>query len=595
LKLLKGLLKRGFLLALIFALAFLVIPGQGPASAQAPPPYQPYAPGELLIKYVPGTSFSDQNKTQSEHGLEVIEAIPQLGILRVKVKGEMDKTRTDLEASPAVQGVQPNYLEKLALEPNDPYYKNGQSLFPNTAADANDFQRWYLGPGLLNAEAVWDITTGRTDVVIAIIDSGVALTHPDLAANIWVNPGEVAGNGLDDDNNGLIDDVNGWDFKNNDNNPNPDLGDGIDNDGDGAADDATSHGTMVAGVAGAIGNNGAGVAGVAWKARIMPLKVFADDGAASSADVIKAVVYAADKGAHVINLSLGSDVTEPCPISRPLNEAAVSYAFNKGSLVVVSAGNSNNALPQSWASCTKALSVGASGHNSTFFAASPAKNPLGRASFTNFGSFVDVVAPGTRLTSEYVFSVADQNALGIAAGTPGIIRGIDGTSFSAPLVSGLAALMISRAKDLGIAITPATIMSLIESTALNLPDDPLDSPDGGAGWDGKGRVQFLAALQAVNALAPAFSDALSISDSIALQRGFVVNLNETLSFTDSVALKQSLTLNLGETLGLTDSSKTEHRLPTPVPGVTEWGLLVLALLLAAGSAWRLRASGKAQR
>ena len=156
-------------------------------------------------------------------------------------------------------------------------------------------------------------------------------------------------------------------------------------------------------------------------------------------------------------MSLGSSNSNPCPVFSPAFESAVTNAFNQGVVVVAAAGNNNSSNPFTPASCTNAISVGANGHNSTFGVAFTgiSKDPGGRASFSNFGQYVDVVAPGRFLTSSYVFTVADQASLGVTAGSPGVQRIISGTSFSSPLVSGLAALVISRAKDISVELTPA--------------------------------------------------------------------------------------------------------------------------------------------
>jgi subtilisin family serine protease len=299
-----------------------------------------------------------------------------------------------------------------------------------------------------------------------------------------------------------VDDVNGWDFFNlaggQDNDPNPDLGDGNDNDGDGFRDENVSHGTIVAGVAGAVGNNSTGVAGAAWNVKLMALKVFRDDGGAPDSAVLAAIDYAISKRAHVINLSLGSDNVH-CPTSDPLFEAAITSAFNAGVLVVVAAGNDNTNRPGSPDSCTHALAVGGSDHNSTDFLAVSGlpKDPRGRAFFSNFSPFVSVVAPAVSLASTSVSSQADENAGGFLKGTHLTLVGAFGTSFSAPLVSGLAALIISRGKDLGLNLTPTQVRALIENHAVDLPDDSNDSPDAGATWDGKGRVNFRASVSAI--------------------------------------------------------------------------------------------------
>ncbi len=461
----------------------------------------PFVPGEILVMYKPGTLQSQVASANEPYSPTVLSIIPRLKLYHMKMtEDEVEKALKQYRSSPYVQAAQRNFIRYPIVIPDDEFYDDGQLVFGT--ADTNDFQRWYLGPTLLDAEAAWDLTTGRSDVVIAIIDSGIDLDHPDLAGNIWVNPGEVGDNGVDDDGNGKVDDINGWDFNSvsggQNNDPNPDLGDGIDNDGNGAADDVAPHGTKVAGAAGAVGNNGTGVAGVVWNVQLMALKVFQDDGSAFDSDIIAAIDYAASKDADIINLSLGSLEADPCSISAPVFDAAITAAFNAGVLVVAAAGNENSSLPGVPASCTNALSVGDSDHDSTHFLnfSTIPKDPDGRASFSNFGQFVNVVAPGVLLLSTSVRTQADQNAGKGTKGTP-FFSFMNGTSFSAPLVSGLAALTISRGKDLGLNLTPAQVRALIENHAVDLPDDPDDDPDGGAIWDGKGQVRFSASLDAI--------------------------------------------------------------------------------------------------
>src|SRR5262249_20664542 len=177
------------------------------------------------------------------YGLVHEERIERLGLERYHMDGgDVLETVRRLRERPDVEYAEPNYVVHLAMVPNDTFYSNYQG-------HARDLQRWTFG-GIegntgINAEAAWDTTTGRPDVTIAVIDSGVALSHEDLAANIWTNPGEIPGNNVDDDGNGFVDDVHGWDFYSGDNDPNPDLGDGINNDGAGIGDDNVFHGTFV--------------------------------------------------------------------------------------------------------------------------------------------------------------------------------------------------------------------------------------------------------------------------------------------------------------------------------------------------------------
>ena len=180
----------------------------------------------------------------------------------------------------------------------------------------------------IDAPEAWEITTGSRDVVIGVIDSGVDITHPDLAANIWVNPGETPNNGIDDDGNGFIDDVNGWDFYDDDNTPN----------------DGNGHGTHVAGTIGAVGNNNSGIAGVNWEVSLLPLRFLGDDGSGWTSDAVAAVNYATmlkrDFGINVVatNNSWGGG-----GYSRTLDRA-IEAANDQGIMFVAAAGNqgSNN-------------------------------------------------------------------------------------------------------------------------------------------------------------------------------------------------------------------------------------------------------------
>ena len=173
---------------------------------------------------------------------------------------------------------EPNFLYQATLIPNDPYYN----------------QQNYLEK--IQAQNAWNITTGTRKPIIAIIDSGLAVDHPDLKNNIWVNEKEIPNNGIDDDENGFTDDVNGWDFLANNNDPQPKLNGAYSEIG-------IKHGTVIAGVAAAEGGNGQGVAGLAWHARIMSLRVLDGEGAGDTLTVAKAIDYARLMKVDIINLS----------------------------------------------------------------------------------------------------------------------------------------------------------------------------------------------------------------------------------------------------------------------------------------------------
>ncbi|ETX07801.1 MAG: hypothetical protein ETSY2_09085 [Candidatus Entotheonella gemina] len=470
-----------------------------------------YMPGELLVKFRSHMSREQIAAFNVTQGATILGHHQTLDIYRLQVRGDRLAKAAAYHSSPVVEWAQPNRIFYPGLVPNDPFYQDFEGTL-------TDLQKWYFGVENLNAEEAWDLTTGRPDVVVAIIDTGVGLDHPDLADNIWVNSEEIPGNDQDDDNNGFVDDINGFDFcsgpfnigqlcSGTDNDPRPERGDGIDNDGDGFTDDNVSHGTLVAGAAAAIGDNDALGAGAAHQVQLMALKVFVDDGGARGDTILAAIDYAIQNGADVINMSLGGPAGEDCPTFDRAFESAITTAFEQNIVVVVAAGNDNALGPGSPASCTHAISVGASG---TGIAAMGGPGFPGeideRADFTNFGrspsqSFgVDVVAPGVRLAGPSVCSQADVNLSIPGCEQPGdaIAEIASGTSFSSPLVAGLAALIISRARDLDRELSAEQVRMIIRSNTQDLPDDLNDAPDAGPDWDGQGRVDFLAAVLAVD-------------------------------------------------------------------------------------------------
>lgn len=195
-----------------------------------------------------------------------------------------------------------------SIMPNDPYYKN----------------QWYLAK--ISANSAWEKISESPDMVIAVIDSGIDISHPDLKENIWRNQKEININNKDDDRNGFIDDINGWDFVTNTPSPAPKFSPGWTEAG-------VSHGTMVAGIIAARGNNNQGVAGVVWRTKIMPLRVLNDKGEGRVGDVVRAIDYATNNGADIINLSFVNFV-----YSETMQEA-IARAHKAGVMVVAAAGN----------------------------------------------------------------------------------------------------------------------------------------------------------------------------------------------------------------------------------------------------------------
>ncbi len=314
-----------------------------------------------------------------------------------------------LNLQPGIRLVSPVREYTLSLVPNDPYYSE---------------QRQYLEQ--IQTPLAWDkVITSNLRPVIAVLDTGVDINHPDLAANIWFNPWEVPGDGLDNDDNGYIDDQYGWDFVRNVPGGTPKLEDGW-------TELAVQHGTIVAGVAAAVGNNGQGVAGISWRARIMPVRVLDSKGVGDTVTVARGIDYAIRNRADIINLSfVGS-------LSDPVLDDAIKRAYSAGILVVAAAGNEEslavnlNRVPQ-YPVCEQ----GFNGENFVIgVAAVDSADKL--AEFSNYGSrCIDISAPGTGIFStQFVFS-SEPKLNKLYGGY------WSGTSVAAPMVSGALALLKS--------------------------------------------------------------------------------------------------------------------------------------------------------
>jgi subtilisin family serine protease len=294
------------------------------------------------------------------------------------------------------------------------------SITPNDSFFGN---QWYLSK--IKADSAWDKVSESPDTVIAVIDSGVQISHPDLRDNIWKNDREIPGDGIDNDHNGFIDDVNGWDFSTNVPDPSPKFADGWTEAG-------ISHGTMVAGIIAARGNNGQGVAGVTWRAKIMPLKALNDKGEGRVSDVIRAIDYAVNNGADIINLSFVS-----FNYSAGLQEA-ITRAHNAGIMIVAAAGNEQAAgegynidKTKIYPACYDGSLVG---ENMVIgVAATDALDQ--KTKFSSYGfSCVDISAPGI----SFFNTVTGDSRAGAVKYYDGYWSG---TSMAAPLVSATLALI----------------------------------------------------------------------------------------------------------------------------------------------------------
>ncbi|MDG2409247.1 MAG: S8 family serine peptidase, partial [Pirellulales bacterium] len=317
---------------------------------------------------------------------------------------------------PRIAFIEPNYTFSVAdTFPNDDRIGNLWGLH-NTGQNGGSLD------ADIDAPEAWDLQTGSGEIVIGVIDSGIDYTHPDLANNIWTNPGEIPGNGIDDDENGYIDDVHGWDFVNDD--PDPMDGNG--------------HGTHVAGTIAAAGNNEIGISGVSWNASLMALRFLNDSGNGSSYHAILALEYATMMGADITNNSwIGESYSSAA-------QFAINQAGNAGSLYIACAGNDRNDND-----ITPTYPASYLGDNVITVAATTNTDAL--SSFSNYGAnSVDLGAPGS----------------GILSTKPGGgYTTKSGTSMATPHVSGVASLLLSKRGDL----TPAEIRSAILSGTDSIP------------------------------------------------------------------------------------------------------------------------------
>jgi len=332
--------------------------------------------GEILVKYKPGREPLARVRAveQTRFGIHVIKPRLTRGA-SYDVYAVLDSLRRD---TTNVEYAELNYIVHIKEAPNDPQYSSQYA-----------HER-------ISSEAAWTTTTGNDSVLVAVIDTGVNWSHEDLAANIFSNTKETI-DGDDNDDNGYVDDVRGWDFVNSDNNPNDD----------------NAHGTHCAGIIGAAGNNGKGIVGVNWKIKILPCKFLDADGSGSTLDAAKAIYYAADLGVEVMSNSWGGG-----PATRTLQDAIV-YAKNKGILFVAAAGNESNdndespSYPANY-TIENVISVAASDQNDAL------------ASFSNYGLTVHLAAPGVS-----ILSTTPNNTY----------QRFSGTSMATPYVAGAAALV----------------------------------------------------------------------------------------------------------------------------------------------------------
>lgn len=399
-------------------------------------PAPTYMPGELLVKFSGNATGQSMFTAHRRAGASASEALAGIGWQRVSLRPGVGVpvALAHYRARRDVAAAEPNYIWQPLKTPNDPSFAQQYAL------------------SKIGAPAAWDATTGSPSVVVAVIDTGVFYTHEDLRDNMWRNPGEIAGNGQDDDGNGYVDDVFGIDAINSDSDP-------MDDD---------DHGTHCAGIIGAAGDNARGTTGVSWPVRIMALKFSGPDGGATT-DAIRCFSYVTMMKQRGVNIRATNNSWGGGGFSQALKDA-MDAASNAGVINICAAGN---AASDQDISPTYPGSFDSAGIVSVT-ASDEADNP---ASFSNYGARnVDVAAPGTGILS----TVRGESSYAF----------FSGTSMAAPHVAGAAALLAS----LDGALTVADLKAILLQSADVLPQ-----------WTGKvasnGRLNLARALSAV--LSPA--------------------------------------------------------------------------------------------
>ncbi len=373
-----------------------------------------YRAGEILVKLRPGV---DAPRALGRLAGRAAQRIAPLGLERVRLPQgvSVEEALAAYRSDPDVEYAEPNYLAvKAVVRPADPLFVAGQ--------------QWALER--IAAPWAWDLETGG-EVVVAVLDTGIDYTHPDLAPNLWRNPGEVPGNGLDDDGNGVVDDVYGVRYR-----YGVVSGDPLDDDL------ADTHGTHVAGVIGARGDNGLGVVGVNWRVRLMAVKfLHGSAGLGDVGDAAAGIVYAVDHGAKVLNLSFTVAASPSLEGKILALEDALAYADEHGVLAVSAAGNSAADLDRA-----RVYPASSRTPNNIAVAATTQGDAL--AAYSSYGAAaVHVAAPGGAQSTVAGGVVSTRGSMAIPDQGP--YGYLSGTSIAAPHVSGLAALVWAFRPGLG--------------------------------------------------------------------------------------------------------------------------------------------------
>ena len=452
--------------ALLLTFLILALPAASSAQYAAPLPIADspqFTQGELLIRVTPQAQakwerlhaksplqeLHNQMGVRSIYPLFPHVAYPEsnrnlerIYLLRFQVPTDLHTIRANYAAHPLIEEAEFNYIRQTQASeviPNDPHFD----------------EQWNLA--LIDMPEAWAIEKGDPEVVVAVVDTGFDYTHEDLASQTWLNSGEIPDNGIDDDKNGYIDDVHGWDFSE----PSNSDGNGGSQNGDNDPIDESGHGTHVAGIIGATVDNNVGIAGIAWNCTLMPIRGAGVEGVRDNRSSA-AIIYAVDNGARVINMSWGGRGR-----SFVLRDA-VDYAYARGVLMVAASGNESEGASIFPAGYRKVISVAATEqHKQKFYQ-------------SNFGASIDIGAPGNVILSTHINNR---------------YRPLSGTSMATAHVSGVAALIISK--------RPSLTHREVRQILLSAVDPITESPElVGAGNLNAARALMASASLQANILSP---------------------------------------------------------------------------------------------
>jgi subtilisin family serine protease len=435
-----ALMPRAFIVAVLIIAASFSLSRRAPGAVSA-------SGADVVVRLTPAAyALSDATL---EEGLRarIIVRLPELSSLHLRLTTDESLTEaiTRLQRLPWVEFAEGNPAVRSTVVPNDPFYST---------------QAPYLQ--LIEAPEAWDIELGRDSVLVAVLDSGISLEHPDLQGRVWVNASETERNGVDDDENGCIDDRWGCNFVTRE-----DADARCAAPGPGDVKDDNGHGTFISGIIAANGNNAVGLSGAAPGVTILPVKILDCYGGGTAVDAAQGVLYAARVGARVANISFSAD-GESATLAGAIREAHNRY----GMVIVAASGNDGKRGVTFPARVPETIAVGSSGLPG---------DSTKRSTFSNWGPEVAVVAPGLNVVS----AVSREQCANWVCVPDQPYAVASGTSFAAPMVTALAALIVSKNPFL----SPTVVRQMITRTAVSLP--PGETP----GWAGSGRIRMQQALK----------------------------------------------------------------------------------------------------